>query len=137
MAKVISSGILVKFGDKYILGHATGCDHYDMFKGRMDEGESYIDTAIRECKEESGLEFKKHELKFLGLHLYTKKKDLAIYIAKVSSIDMDALKCSTFLENGNPEMDWYVTVTWEDMLTKLGHSMSLLFKTLESEIENF
>lgn len=137
MAKVISAGVLVKFGDRYVLGHATGCEHFDMFKGRMDEGESYIETAIRECREESGLEFKEHELKFLGLHTYTKKKDLVIYIAKVAKLDMSELKCSTFLENGNPEMDYYEMMDWEEMLSKLGRSMSALFKTLESEIKGF
>jgi len=137
MTKVISAGVLVKYGDKYVLGHATGCEHYDMFKGRMDEGESYIETAIRECREESGLEFQESDLTFLGLHPYTKKKDLVIYIAKIPFLDERTLHCSTFLENGKPEMDYYDVMTWEDMLLHLGRSMSALFKSLENEIKDF
>ena len=136
--KTISCGILVKLGaDSYVLGHATGQEHYDMFKGRMEEGETYVQTAIRECREESGLEFKEDDLEFIGKFFYTKKKDLVVFMTKVDSIDMESLKCTTYLDESRLEMDHYKLVGFDEMIPMLGKSMGILFKKLEPFIRKF
>lgn len=137
MTKQISAGILVKVSDNYLVGHATDCQHFDIFKGRQEKGETYLETAIRECEEESGLQFSVYDLKDLGFYNYTKKKDLAIYIAKMSYINLEKLKCTSFLDNGKPEMDYYKLFDWDTLLIKLGHSMSMLIVNLEKEIKAF
>ena len=136
MEKVISCGVLVKCQDRYILGHASGQNHFDIFKGRMDKGETYVQTAIRECREESGLIFYEDELKLLGLFDYTKNKNIVIYITKVNDFEFSRLQCTTFLESGKPEMDFYATMDFDEMINKVGKSMSRLLKSLEIEIKN-
>lgn len=137
MAKVISCGVLVKYGDRYILGHVTGCEHWDIFKGRQDEGETDIQTALRECEEESSLVFTEDRLHFLGHFIYTKAKDLTIYITKLKDVEMTDLNCTTLLENGKPEIDYYNTFSFDDMIGSVGKSMSKVLKDLETTIKDF
>jgi len=138
MSKVISAGILVKIqSNQYALGHATNNKHWDIFKGRQDEGETFVQTALRECQEESGLVFQESDLKFLGKFDYTKKKDIVIFIARVENLDFSGLKCTTFLENGDPEMDYYAPFTFDLMLEATATSMSNVLKSLSIQIKEF
>ena len=136
MSKVISAGIIVKMGDRYVLGHATNQKHWDIFKGRQDEGETFVDTAIRECKEESGLIFEESEIHLLGKFHYTKNKDIVLFIAK-RDVQMSDLICKTFLENNNPEMDYYASFSFDEMIMNVGKSMSKLFQSLETQIKEY
>ena len=137
MSKVTSAGILVKFGDRYVLGHASGQKHFDIFKGRMDEGEEWIDTALRECQEESGLIFVKEDLTLLGHNTYTKNKDLVVYIARIENFILESLGCTTFLESGLPEMDFFEVMDFEEMISKVGKSMSRVLSSYEEQIKGF
>lgn len=137
MSKETSSGILVKHGNRYILGHATGNNHFDIFKGRLEKGETLVQGAIRECWEESSLTFKEDDLTFLGKFEYTAKKNLAVFITKVNDISMGDLHCNTHFQNGNVEMDFYATFTFDELLLKVGKSMSKVLKELQKNIEEF
>lgn len=134
---VTSCGILVKHGDKYVIGHATGQKHFDIFKGRMDAGETHLQTALRECREESGLIFEGKDLHDLGLHDYLKQKMLYLYITKVDAVDMAALTCTTFFDDDILEMDYYEEFYFEEMLTHLGKNMRRIFITLQDAIEDY
>lgn len=135
MSKTISAGIIVKVGNRYVVGHATGQSHFDIFKGRQEVGETYIETALRECFEESNLQFKAEDLTFLGKHVYTKKKDLVLFMIEVNEVAMSDLRCWTHLDNGNYEMDYYATFEFEEMTQKVGPSMGKLLASLRKEIE--
>jgi 8-oxo-dGTP pyrophosphatase MutT (NUDIX family) len=137
MAKTVSAGILVKCKDKYVIGHVTGNSHYDIFKGRTETGESVLQTAIRECKEESSLTFTGAEMLYLGLNNYTPKKDLALFIAKNDNVEIEKLACEMLMENGEPELDFYEIVTFDEMITKVGKSMKKVLKYLEKDIKSF
>lgn len=138
MKKEISCGILVKVGSgRYLLGHAAGLDHYDIFKGRMDKGETYFQTAIRECEEESGLIFTEDQLKFFGILEYIKKKDLGFFMARLEDIEMSSLKCITFMKSGLPEMDYYATFEFDEMLTVVGKNLARIFTENREAIEMF
>lgn len=135
--KRTSCGVLVKYGGKYVLGHATGQNHYDMFKGGMESGETIIQTALRECEEESGLIFQEKDLHFISHTDYTSKKDLVIYVAKIDSLNLADLKCTTFIKGSTDrlEMDYYALMDFDEMLAKVGKSMSALFAERRSQIE--
>ena len=59
MKKQISAGIIVYFQEKnekqlYLLLHYQG-GHWDFPKGKLEEGETNVDAALRELKEETGI----------------------------------------------------------------------------------
>lgn len=137
MAKTLSAGILVKCKDKYVIGHVTGNSHYDIFKGRTEAGESLLQTAIRECREESSLIFSGSEMLYLGTFNYTPKKDLALFLARKDDVVAEDLYCEFLLENGDKEMDYYEILSFDDVLSKVGKSMRKVLKYIEKDIKSF
>lgn len=112
--KVISCGVIVvnKNNPKQILGckpFNKKENRVDIPKGKMEEGESYIDTVIRETREETGIHLVTDELEDLGLFKYRPEKDLYLFTCKLD-LDLSTLKCeSTFLAGGRncPEVESY------------------------------
>lgn len=136
--KVISAGILVKTSDnRFLLGHATGQKHFDIFKGRQEFGETNEQTAIRECKEECGLVFDSAHLHSFGVLNYTKKKNLALFITKIYTFNMSDLKCTTFTDIGLPEMDYYATFSFDEMLSNVAPAMRKVMESHREEIEAY
>ena len=82
MPTVISCGFLVKsVDDRFLLGRATGHPEpycWSVFKGHSRKGETYLETAIRELKEESGIDILKDNMeKYISkdpIHSYSLKK---------------------------------------------------------------
>lgn len=110
--KTVSAGVLMfDSQDRILLGHATGNAHWDIPKGKIEEGEDPIDAALREVWEETGIVLQKEDLIDLGRFKYTPKKDLHLFC--VCSMDWSMLnevghlKCQSFTEKGFPEMDAY------------------------------
>jgi 8-oxo-dGTP pyrophosphatase MutT (NUDIX family) len=137
MEKVISAGILVTYKGKYVIGHVTGTDYFDIFKGRTEPGETLTQTAIRECREESSLDFSSGvPLRVLGTHNFTKKKDLALYVARIDELDITQLKCEIINETKIPEMDCYELVTFDEMIQKVSKNMSILLDSLSRPPNN-
>lgn len=98
--KTISCGIIILNNEnKILLGHVTGQKHWDVPKGLKNENEEYIDTAIRETKEETGLNIIRNDLKYIDYFIYNKKKDLVLYRYKIENIDISILKCNSLFEN--------------------------------------
>lgn len=86
--------------------------NYDIPKGHVEAGETHIDTALRELKEEANITLKKEDLFDCGLFLYTKYKDLHLYVAE-TAVDLQKLSCSTYFsfEGRMPlEVDGYKLV---------------------------
>lgn len=133
---ITSCGVIIKNElNEFLLGHSTGNVHFDLFKGKMEEGETFIQTAIRECYEESNISIKEENLIELGKSSYTKKKNLYLYLFEVkkSDIDMDSLKCHTFTENGSLEIDSYAWFDSKAMLTKTSKGMTKVLAKLQSD----
>lgn len=81
----------------------------DIPKGKIEEGESQVEAAIRETREETGIDLSNVELKDLGLFKYRPEKDLYLFTCTLE-IDLSTLKCeSTFLvgERKCPEVESY------------------------------
>jgi 8-oxo-dGTP pyrophosphatase MutT (NUDIX family) len=77
--KTISVGTIITDNKSILLGHISGTNKFDIPKGEHESCESYFETAVRELKEEFGLEFSEDKFECLGLFSYTKKKDLFLY----------------------------------------------------------
>lgn len=97
---VISCGTLIMdYDDNILLGKSTGNDFWDIPKGIMDSGESFIDTAVRECKEEFGLDLPRDKMKDIGLFDYNRYKMLYLFQLKVEELpDTSVCYCSSFFD---------------------------------------
>jgi 8-oxo-dGTP pyrophosphatase MutT (NUDIX family) len=63
----LSCGILILNGQQeLLLCHVTGQDHWDLPKGGAHEGESPLQAALRETREETGLDLAAEVLRELG-----------------------------------------------------------------------
>lgn len=117
--KTSAGFILVDGTGKVLVCHVTGCKHWDFPKGNIDEGESAIESAKRELKEETGLDFdslNKIGLVDLGVRSYINSKNLNMFILQVSDvIDSKSLKCTSYLYSDRfkktiPENDYFAMV---------------------------
>ena len=131
--KPTSAGFLIRSNGLYLLCHATQNPDYiykkdDPFwsipKGVVDEGETHLEAALRETKEEIGIDlegFVKIPTEPFNVHP-TKKKNFVVYLAD----DLDGIllnckfKCSSLINNdrtpqrnGLPEIDMFKWVNKE------------------------
>jgi 8-oxo-dGTP pyrophosphatase MutT (NUDIX family) len=114
-----SAGIIITDG-KYILGcvpfgKAKKTNNFlDLPKGNIEENESPIQAAIRECEEETGLKFKKSDLKDVGKFSYKLDKDLHLFLTMVNKMpSIDDLKCKSMVSMYGkkfPEMVGYEVI---------------------------
>lgn len=115
--KDLSSGIIIvnEFCE-ILMGRTQGTNpaQYDIFKGLHEPDESVLETAIRECYEESGLIIKKDSVIDLGQQPYNSSKDLHIFItySPENLIDLKTLKCistyySMYRKQWYPEISGY------------------------------
>ncbi|MFW6225831.1 MAG: NUDIX hydrolase [bacterium] len=62
----ISAGLLIIKNNKILLAHPTKAPWYGTYtipKGKIEKDESYIEAALRETKEEIGIEIKEEDIK--------------------------------------------------------------------------
>ncbi|MFL6707394.1 MAG: NUDIX hydrolase [Massilia sp.] len=111
----VSCGTLVvNPAGQLLLCHVTGTAKWDIPKGMQDDGESTLEAAIRELREEAGIAFAAERFVDLGLFDYRPDKRLHLY--RVESHDdlpdLDQLVCTSFFPHhatgfDTPEVDGY------------------------------
>ena len=111
--KRLSCGVVIlNPGRELLLCHVTGQNHWDLPKGGIDAGESPLQAALRETREETGLCLAPDALLELGRFAYTSKKDLHLFATCMPRFDARQLGCeSHYLDRFSgrhlPEMDGY------------------------------
>ncbi|MEP7140771.1 MAG: NUDIX domain-containing protein [Caldimonas sp.] len=109
----LSCGTVIVTGEReLLLCHVTGQRHWDLPKGGIHDGESPLEAALRETREETGLVIDPTPVLDLGRREYTGKKDLHLFAVASPRIDPRELHCvSCFVERGSgrerPEMDGF------------------------------
>jgi 8-oxo-dGTP pyrophosphatase MutT (NUDIX family) len=115
----LSCGILIlSEQQELLLCHVTGQDHWDLPKGGAHAHESPLQAALRETREETGLDLAPDALRELGRFDYRPKKDLHLFATLMPRFDLAQLRCeSQFSQYGTgqrlPEMDGYDWVRFE------------------------
>ena len=132
--KTISHGTLLIDADAgLLLCHATGCRHWDIPKGMAEPGETSAQAALRETREECGLDLDPHRLCDLGRFTYRPDKDLWLHAALIEGVDPAQCACSTFFTDRwgrrRPEMDAFRWVRFEDVPAHCAKSMAIVLTT--------
>lgn len=118
MKKNVTCGILLHTRDGYLLCHPTGRPKesgcYDIPKGMKEPGETEWECAVREMREETGLEITAENTVYtanMGRHSYNSKKDIHLFCCEIPDVDVESLACTSMVEElGIPEVDdWLVT----------------------------
>lgn len=125
MKKSTSCGTLIinKRGE-ILLCHVTGTHHWDIPKGLQDPGESTLQAAVRELREETGLAFDERLFEEIGDFDYRPDKRLHLYKLKAPD-DFDSLghlNCSSHFPHHltgepTPEVDGFCWATREQVRT--------------------
>lgn len=107
--KTLTCGTFITDGKCTLLGHSTGNPFWDIPKGKLEDGETPLEAAIRECKEEFDYDLKPENMVDIGRFSYNKRKNIHLFLYIVESFpNIDDLKCNSLIDNSNrPEIDGY------------------------------
>jgi 8-oxo-dGTP pyrophosphatase MutT (NUDIX family) len=129
-----SAGFIVRSVDHYLIGKTTGSSHefkWTIFKGHVEEGESSLEAAIRELKEESGIDINSNEelsrstSTSVFYEYSTKSKDVELFLLddKIGVLKDFKPFCGSYFENRygelTPEICDYKWVKYEDLQNHL------------------
>lgn len=112
-------------------------------KGKMEDGESYLDTAKRELKEETNIQYDNLDVDIcieLPTVKYKKRnKQLKLFYAKVNQdLSKFDLKSSTYFEDkyGNkfPEMDKFTFMKLDELIEKSFYAQKKALEYLNNKI---
>jgi 8-oxo-dGTP pyrophosphatase MutT (NUDIX family) len=114
--KNLSCGLMLfdTSSERFLCVHATGSRQYGrswgLPKGMNDDevgnGEVYLDTAIRELREETGIilsELEILKIKDCGRFEYTKDKDIQVFFLEKDEVPLSQLDCNSFFEGKDGE----------------------------------
>ena len=129
--KRVSCGIIVvNAAHEVLLCHATGTFHWDVPKGGMDPGETPIETALRETREECGLVFAAEDVEDLGGFRYRRSKSLHLFATLTERFDASRCRCTSHYADGwgrmRPEMDGFEWTPFDRVTLRCARHMGEL-----------
>ncbi|MDQ3189233.1 MAG: NUDIX hydrolase [Pseudomonadota bacterium] len=139
MPKSVSCGVIVRRAPaELLLCHATGRNYWDIPKGVRDGDETSVVAALRELREEAGLELEEHQLVDSGLHKYLPRKDLHLFVMNPpdAALDIDSCTCSThytprYGKREVPEVDAYRWTPRHEVPEYCGKNMVRVLMSLD------
>ena len=132
--KALSCGFIIINNDKLLACHATGHPYkngWDISKGHIEDGETPLECACRELKEETGIDSSRlTNIRDLGKWAYTKSKDLHLFVANYD-VDLSKCKCTSYFEQRGrqiPEMDAFKLIDFDKIDNIYYRSMAEVIK---------
>lgn len=141
-ARKVSAGVIITDHAHILLGHVTGGSNWDIPKGGIDAGESALDAAVRELREETGLRVNPSQLKYLGKHPYSKRKDLELFLWHVDTMpDVNTLHCTSQFQHEKskswlPELDDFAVVPYTQSLDLVNSNLQQVLIKLDHLFPN-
>ena len=136
MVSRTSCGVIVTDGRSVLLGHATRSPRWDIPKGLAEPGEAFIEAAIRELREETGLSAAVDDLFALGVHHYLPAKRLALFGWRLDPLpDPSQLFCASMIDDSGsqiPEFDRFGLFNWNEAYERVGKNLARVLKALDT-----
>jgi len=135
---VVSCGTLVmNTAGQLLLCHVTNTAHWDIPKGMCDPGETTLEAAVRELREEAGIAFDLACFEDLGGFAYRRDKRLHLYRVQAGDTlaSLAHLHCTSFFPHPvtgkpTPEADGYRWAERRDIARLCWPRMGKLLLTL-------
>lgn len=129
MAMLVSCGVIVTDGTRFLLGHATRTPRWDIPKGLAEQGERHDMAAVRELQEETSLQVAVQALQPLGMHQYLRGKALALFAWRPPVLpDPAMLVCSSMVERPGmaamPEIDRFGIFAFDAGMALVGKNLA-------------
>lgn len=137
MARVLSCGVIVRRQPgELLLGRASGRDYWDIPKGVLDPGETPLEAALRELREEAGIALPAEAVRDLGVQRYLSRKDLHVFVVDPPqpALRIEDCRCSTtYARHGRevPEIDAYRWAARDEVPYLTGRNMARVLATLD------
>lgn len=140
--KKLSIGVVITNGTLFLAVHPTYGATMDIPKGMAEEGETKMNTLIREVKEETNIDLSKYKsiLVPMGLYPYSIEKNVYIYLLVLNDLPpISNMNCtSTFYYKQKirlPEIDNYVYKKVGDF-NNFKHPMRIILQDVFSYLKN-
>lgn len=119
---------MVTDGALVLLGRFARRELWDIPKGVAEPGEPFAEAAVRELREETGLEAPPGALLGLGVHRYLSGKDLALFLWRVDAMPAPGnLRCTSVFHAADgtwlPEFDRFAVLPWAEALPRVGKNL--------------
>lgn len=123
-----SCGVVVTDGALVLLGRFARRALWDVPKGVAEPGEDFAAAAVRELREETGLQAPPGALRDLGVHRYLSGKDLALFLWRLDAMPApEGLRCTSFFRAADgtvlPEFDRFAVLPWAEALPLVGRNL--------------
>lgn len=135
----VSCGVvMLNAKDELLMCHATGTRRWDLPKGMGEPGETALETALRETREETGLRLPAERLVDLGERSYRPGKRLHLFALRVErqAFALAACRCrSKFVDAvtgaPTPEMDAYAWLPVSEVSRWCGPNLTRVLAELD------